>query len=84
MVVVIPELYFEVSVGIKVAVIEAVPTLTDVAVEFPVPLSATTEEFADEYEKVPEVLLIGGNTVAVSPNLIDWSLQDKMGSPLES
>jgi hypothetical protein len=69
-VVVTPELKFVVSVGVNVAVMLEFPTLPGVAIELPLPLRATTEVLADEYEKVPAVLLIGANTVAVSPNLI--------------
>ena len=46
-VVVTPELYFDVSVGVKVAVIKEVPTLPGVTVEFPESLSATTEVSED-------------------------------------
>ena len=71
-----------VSVGVNVAVITEFPTLPGVATEFPLPLRAIIEALADEYEKVPAVLLIGAKTVAVSPNLIVWLLQERIGSPL--
>jgi hypothetical protein len=73
-----------VSVGVNVAVITEFPTLPGVAIELPVPLRAITEVLADEYEKVPAALLIGAKTVAVSPNLIDWLLHERIGSPFRS